>query len=267
MSLVRRAQLAVTAHIRHEYTNYDKILRSMGWAEARKQVQQACLDILVQWRRDDDDDGELEDILREVIVISDDEDEEEELQPSAVTSESHLERSESVEFVPTDALKTSTIDFATANSKTGKGRSLSPDTDDPDGVEYLGTMPSFRGRPIQYKQRKLEQIEAHRHKMWEEAINRQQTHPRVSYTGGQRRLSPRFEAFDQSQSQKRLQEQQGARLVPYTTGRTKGEIPSAHAPDRPVVPTALEHQVIHEYNNMSHMSPRCENQVSAPGKV
>ena len=265
MSLVRRAQLAVTAHIRHEYTNYDKVLRSMGWAEARKQVQQACLDMLVQWRRDDDDDGELEDILREVIVISDDEDEDEEVQPNAAASVRHLERSESVEFVPANALKTSTIDYATANPGNGKGRSLSPDTDDPDAVEYLGAAP-FRGRPIQYNPRRLEQMEAHRHRMWEEAIERQQRHPKVSLTGSHRPLSPRLEDLDQGRSQLRLQEPQGARLVPYFTERAEGEVPSTHAMDRPIISTALENQIIQGYGNGSQMSSNSANQVSALSK-
>ena len=75
LSLPRRVQLAVVAHIRHVYTDYDTLLHSHGWSEARARVGEKTLEILAKWRGDKDDNLEdVEDILREVLVISDDED-------------------------------------------------------------------------------------------------------------------------------------------------------------------------------------------------
>lgn len=77
--LVRRAQLSVVAHIRHVYTNYDKLLRQVAYNDARHAVEQATLARLVEWRGDDDEADEATkhaaaDALREVIVISDEDD-------------------------------------------------------------------------------------------------------------------------------------------------------------------------------------------------
>lgn len=79
--LVRRAQLSVVAHIRHVYTNYDKLLRFLPYNEARHKVEQDTLLKLVEWRGDEDTVDEAtqraaDDLLREVIVISDEEDSE-----------------------------------------------------------------------------------------------------------------------------------------------------------------------------------------------
>ncbi|KAL9090868.1 MAG: hypothetical protein Q9165_005076 [Trypethelium subeluteriae] len=74
LTLERRVQLAVAAHIRHVYTDYDEQLRKATWQDARRHVEQACVDQLVKWRGEDDSDAhELEDIFREIIVIDDDE--------------------------------------------------------------------------------------------------------------------------------------------------------------------------------------------------
>jgi len=76
ISLSRRVQLAVLAHIRHKHTRYDNLLREANYLHARKAVEQLCLDILVKWRGDEETGrDQLDEILREVIVISDSEDE------------------------------------------------------------------------------------------------------------------------------------------------------------------------------------------------
>lgn len=78
LPLARRAQLAVVAHIRHIYTDYDRLLRVTSFQEARAIVEDPTLAKLVEWRGDDEN-GKvvLEDVFREVIVISDDEEESE----------------------------------------------------------------------------------------------------------------------------------------------------------------------------------------------
>lgn len=80
--LVRRAQLAVVAHIRHSYTNYDKLLRQVPYNEARHMVEKTTLMKLVEWRGDENDLDEnsrkaVDDAVREVVVLSDEESESE----------------------------------------------------------------------------------------------------------------------------------------------------------------------------------------------
>jgi hypothetical protein len=73
LSLIRRAQLAVIAHIRHVYTDYDKLLRQTQYRDARNIVEKPSLRKLVEWRGDDENGKQvLEDVFREVVVISDD---------------------------------------------------------------------------------------------------------------------------------------------------------------------------------------------------
>jgi hypothetical protein len=76
--LVRRAQLSVVAHIRHVYTDYDKLIRRVPYNEARHAVEADTLKMLIEWSGDntaqtDDKKRAVEDIFREVIVLSDDE--------------------------------------------------------------------------------------------------------------------------------------------------------------------------------------------------
>ena len=73
LSLVRRAQLSVVAHIRHLYTDYDKLLRRVGYHEARSRVESPTLKKLVEWRGDDESGKKvLEDVMKEVVIVSDD---------------------------------------------------------------------------------------------------------------------------------------------------------------------------------------------------
>ena len=74
LSLARRVQLSVVAHIRHTYTDYDKLLKSGGWMEARSKVESVSLAKLKEWRDEAGEQShELEETFREVIVLDDDE--------------------------------------------------------------------------------------------------------------------------------------------------------------------------------------------------
>jgi hypothetical protein len=93
LTLSRRVQLAVLAHIRHNHTRYDQLLRETTYVNARKAVESLCLDILVKWRGDEETGrDQLDEILCEVIVISDDsesdesDDEDEDEEDSSVAS-------------------------------------------------------------------------------------------------------------------------------------------------------------------------------------
>lgn len=75
LTLSRRVQLAVISHVRHTHTRYDQLLRETTWVNARRAVENLCLDILVKWRGDEESGrDQLDEILREVVVISDSED-------------------------------------------------------------------------------------------------------------------------------------------------------------------------------------------------
>lgn len=79
LPLSRRVQLAVLAHIRHNHTRYDQLLREADYPTARKVVEQHCLDFLVKWRGDEETGrDQFDEILREVIVLSDDSDDDSE---------------------------------------------------------------------------------------------------------------------------------------------------------------------------------------------
>ncbi|KAG6005948.1 hypothetical protein E4U21_007512 [Claviceps maximensis] len=97
ISLARRVQLAVLAHIRHAHTRYDELLKEAGWQMARRAVEELCLDIIVKWRGDEETGrDQLDEILREVVIISDSEGDESE---EETTDDSSAEDSGSVTSV------------------------------------------------------------------------------------------------------------------------------------------------------------------------
>lgn len=100
LPLARRAQLAVVAHIRHVYTDYDRLLKLTSFHEARGSVEHSTLAKVIEWRGDDEN-GQtvLEDVFREVIVISDDEDSE--LEEEGAPTAGH--RNTSVEILPSES--------------------------------------------------------------------------------------------------------------------------------------------------------------------
>ena len=74
LSLAKRVQLAVCAHIRHTFTPYDQLLKSMERRLARGQVNKQVGEKLAEWRGDERL-GDLVACWREVIVIDDSDDE------------------------------------------------------------------------------------------------------------------------------------------------------------------------------------------------
>jgi hypothetical protein len=92
ISLSRRVQLAVLAHIRHTHTRYDQLLKEADWASARKAVEALCLDIIVKWRGDEETGrDQLDEILREVVVISDDSNDESDNESNDDSSDESIE--------------------------------------------------------------------------------------------------------------------------------------------------------------------------------
>ncbi|KAJ6088293.1 hypothetical protein N7486_009554 [Penicillium sp. IBT 16267x] len=160
LPLARRAQLAVVAHIRHLYTDYDRLLRQGSFQEARSAVEQPTLAKVVAWRGDDEN-GEtvLEDVFREVIVISDDEDSE--IEEESTTTDT---RDYSVEILSNPArtheIQTQPIsaDYVTSQDPT---RELSEEA--PPGFRIIPEMPA---------QKTIDRRGFSRYQAWNRALHR-----------------------------------------------------------------------------------------------
>jgi hypothetical protein len=168
LPLVRRVQLAVIAHIRHNYTDYDKLLHRIPYHAARALIEEPSLNKLVEWRGDDDEEpNAMEEILREVIVIPDDEEEEDD-QPSIKDVSM---RGSSVEIISSRAIETDVetrqIDYAATRSL---GTEIdTPDSDDDHEVTFLGHGQYIFDRP---SEKRNNRNGAHRLRAWEEARDR-----------------------------------------------------------------------------------------------
>ncbi|TID25953.1 Dimethyl-sulfide monooxygenase [Venturia nashicola] len=78
LDLAGRVQLAVTAHIRHRYTNYDQLLKNgVRWHDARATVNPPCVAVLRNWMGEDNA-VELEETFQEWIDLCDDDEDEDE---------------------------------------------------------------------------------------------------------------------------------------------------------------------------------------------
>ena len=79
LTLGRKAQLAVAAHIRHEYTNYDQLLATGDYnrKEARNAIQPRYVQKVTEWRGEDGK-ASVEEMFREIIEILDEDEDERE---------------------------------------------------------------------------------------------------------------------------------------------------------------------------------------------
>lgn len=153
------------------YTNYDRLLKTTSFHEARSLVEEPTLARLVEWRGDDENGKKvLEDVFREVIVISDDEDsdtEEEETIPSQIS------RDHSVEIVSVSSnpraeeLHTKPLDYE--NPSTRKSLHELSDDEAPPGFRFIPESPKL-------KKSKIDRRGFSRYKAWDRAINRYRNH-------------------------------------------------------------------------------------------
>ena len=182
------------AHIRHTHTRYDQLLKETTYTNARKAVEQLCLDILVKWRGDEENGrDQLDEVLREVIVISDSEGEDdngdgedEEADSSGVeSSDLAVEPS----YLPSSAarsLNKHTIPERTngtqhrprqptdAMVQTYNGNTAAPITSQPHRPYMQDTYAAHRAR------RGFKRYQAALSTRWDEAVNRirhQRDHP------------------------------------------------------------------------------------------
>ena len=190
MTLARRVQLATLAHIRHNHTRYDDLLRETSWINARKVVERLCLDFIVKWRGDEETGrDQLDEILREVVVISDSE-------GSNSDSDSDSDSEQATDESSDDFNHPQSHNVAALVSReysSAPGRShLTPD------MNNL----SRRGHHIEHKKH---QRGFKRYRAWEEAIQRNHgsaTHPQrcPSGQGASVHLAPAIRLVEESRS-------------------------------------------------------------------
>ena len=182
ISLSRRVQLAVLAHIRHTHTRYDHLLRETSYVNARKAVETLCLDILVKWRGDEETGrDQLDEILREVVVISDSEDEGEDAE-----DEDEGESSDSTGDTLAQASLPERVRMQRLTTVRSPGPSAHPEPTVPDAPygfdgqpaqvpqpRYL-TRAAKRDRRAEKKaQRGFFRYQAVRDQVWQDAVERQ----------------------------------------------------------------------------------------------
>ncbi|KAF2188199.1 hypothetical protein K469DRAFT_566988 [Zopfia rhizophila CBS 207.26] len=158
LPLARRVQLAVVAHIRHCYTDYDHLLKTGTWQEARAKVEQTSLAQLMKWR-DEEDNDELEETFREVIILDDDDDDEEDSEDTLSGGESREPSLEIVssqaaahELQPNDLAEVEWIDPHNMNRAPGKAYFLRPIrrvvSSARSGPSHVYSAPKAASRPI-----------------------------------------------------------------------------------------------------------------------
>ncbi|KAL0940767.1 uncharacterized protein CTRU02_203530 [Colletotrichum truncatum] len=176
LSLSRRVQLAVLAHIRHNHTRYDELLRETSWHNARRATEQLCLDILVKWRGDDENGrNQLDEILREVVVLSDDSDDEDSgEEPDSDSSAVLTDRSTNAARVQAPAVRQDRTDgsrFSTAvPSRPGSPKPLAT----PGNQKKVSKKQRKRAK---HRERNFSRYEAARNAAWDSAMKRQHQVP------------------------------------------------------------------------------------------
>ena len=98
------------AHIRHKYTHYDFLLHTIGYMDARRTVEEPCLQQILKWRGEDSTlDDEVEEIFREVIILDD-----EDLDQSE-TNRASPDRESSVEIISVRRPNASSTDLGSSD--------------------------------------------------------------------------------------------------------------------------------------------------------
>ncbi|KAL4975494.1 hypothetical protein BDW66DRAFT_137397 [Aspergillus desertorum] len=189
LPLARRAQLAVVAHIRHIYTDYDRLLKTTSFHEARAAVEQPTLAKLVEWRGDDENGKTvLEDVFREVIVISDDDESDNEGEPQQPHG-----RETSVEIISSNpVIEELQMRPVYHGNRALRGAQAENSEDE--------AAPGFRFIPQPPKRTKIDRRGFSRYQAWDRAINRY----RNMASGSNRHPPPYSAAVESSQENRGL---------------------------------------------------------------
>lgn len=192
----RRVQLAVVAHIRHVYTDYDKLLKTGTFKNARAAIEKPCLDILAQWRSDDDDDpNAMEEILREVIVIDDDDEENKDNEIPFETHES-VNRDDSIEIISSHVLPEEVqmhqSDYGGPTQRIRGDRSYNPGVEDRETLRYTNPEQLRSNHHSRSNLPPLDRSGVHHHR-WQEALHRQRANPLFIHSDKHDELVQRLE--------------------------------------------------------------------------
>lgn len=219
-------QLAVVAHIRHVYTNYDRLLKTATYHEARAAIEKPCLDLLAQWRSDDDDDpNAMEEILREVIVIDDDDDEEDDIIETPPT-QYHSIRDDSVEIISShafaDEVELHAIDYGDSNQAIDRDRAYSPELDRRAIMQYPGSG-RYRDSQQQHQNGSTSFDRSDIHQLrWQEALYRRRKNSMSMLTDGPLMQETKTSTSHALQSEARAQrpylKDQQRQLLDYGSG-------------------------------------------------
>ena len=182
LPLARRVQLAVVAHIRHNYTDYDALLRRVSWPTARAMAEKPSLDKLAEWRADNEDHpNAVEEILREVIVIPDDDEDDEGSLHEAPGPSSRATRQRDIDInlsrTAQDELETRAVDYGVNNG--AQSRLGSTESDDAEEIQFLGYGQYVIPRQEKGDQHEFQRIGAHRQRAWEQALSRRRREPEL----------------------------------------------------------------------------------------
>ena len=177
---IRRVHLAVGAHIRHNYTDYDSLLRTHkhAWLDARAMVQPSTLDKIVEWRDEKDEPDAVEDILREVIVIPDDEDDQSEDDPGSARQKS-VEVISSHEYA--DTVHVRQLDYGALDGGSRSDRLVSPEDDWAPSVKFIRRVSTPVAERRQRNQDRIDRQQAHRTRIWHEAVSRRKNTAPISH--------------------------------------------------------------------------------------
>ncbi|KAL8953310.1 MAG: hypothetical protein Q9222_000834 [Ikaeria aurantiellina] len=188
MPFIRRVHLAVGAFIRHTYTDYDRLLKSHSYLDARSMVQPVTLDKIIEWRDEKDEPDAVEDILREVIVISDDEEDDELVESHGKGFD---DRENSVEIISTHegagAVHVQPLDYSVMDKESRFDPATSPEDDWAPGVKFIRRVPTPSAR-IQVRQNRIDRQKAHRNRVWLDAIKRRRDTQHTVQTSGSKSL-------------------------------------------------------------------------------
>lgn len=203
----------MVAHIRHIYTDYDRLLKTTSFHEARSLVEEPTLAKLVEWRGDDENGKKvLEDVFREVIVISDDDDSDTEEVASASLNRGHgLEIISVSSNTRAEELHARPIYYKNLSLR-GSLQNISDDDEAPPGYRFImGTTKS-----------KIDRRGFSRYQAWDRAINRYRNEAQnrnAAMTNQDRLRKPTFPAPLQKNAQMRMS-------IEPSGGRSLAALPS-----------------------------------------
>lgn len=151
------------------YTDYDRLLKSHSYLDARAIVQPYTLDKIIEWRDEKDEPDAVEDILREVIVISDDEDE-------ASDDDAITDRESSVEVMSSHEIANNVqvqpLDYSTLDGRFRLERPGSPEDAWAPSVKFIRRLSTPPPGPAPRRQGWIDRQQAHRNRVWQEAVSR-----------------------------------------------------------------------------------------------